>query len=412
MNSAHPTRRAAFIATGLILFAMLVFVLTSPDPYAPQFKRLSGPPALPLSIRVSYAFWSPRPFVDGKMWILFFTGGTNSATLFYDIDRQQVLGQLTNGWPVLNAADPDRLVCAQPGFGVRERLSRLFQPVARRLFKTAAPPPAPAYSAEPQRYWLLDVEKNSAARIGRLPHWPETFLFSSPDSRFAYAVLYDSSKGIPKPTDLCLFDLKRSRLRKLSVLGWLGQVIGWWDNTHLLYWTIHHDLVLQEISTAKTASLLPAAQLRSFLRGNELPLDLQSAQFKCCWNGRGNDFYLMNPGPGAMLAESYLIKLEHPDGQLKLVSRHFNVEWSEDFDATGRYSLYSKRRDSTPDRNGVFLRDLQIDATQVLVAPNATNYSSLPRFYGDSVIYVRSNALWRINLDGTHNIRLFPPSER
>jgi hypothetical protein len=57
----------------------------------------------------------------------------------------------------------------------------------------------------------------------------------------------------------------------------------------------------------------------------------------------------------------------------------------------------------------VFVRDLQTGTNLVLVAPDANKYFSLPRFYGDSAIYFRSNALWRINLDGFGNTRLFSP---
>jgi hypothetical protein len=57
---------------------------------------------------------------------------------------------------------------------------------------------------------------------------------------------------------------------------------------------------------------------------------------------------------------------------------------------------------------GVFVRDLVTGSNRVLVAATTNNYFSIPRFCKDSVIYVRSNALWQIGLDGSNNVKLFP----
>jgi hypothetical protein len=106
--------------------------------------------------------------------------------------------------------------------------------------------------------------------------------------------------------------------------------------------------------------------------------------------------------------ESFLIKVQRPDGRLKLLSPHFKFEWSDHLDATGKYYLYSGREAGSAS-DGVFVRDLQLNTNLVVVAPDTNKYFSLPRFYRDSAIYFRSNALFRINLNGFGNTRLFPP---
>jgi hypothetical protein len=93
-----------------------------------------------------------------------------------------------------------------------------------------------------------------------------------------------------------------------------------------------------------------------------------------------------------------------------LIDPHFKFEWSDHFDATGNYYLYSGR-DAGQTNSAVYLRDLKTGRTRELVPPDAnhTNDFSIPQFHGQEVIYVRSNALWEIGLEGSGNRRLFPP---
>ncbi|PYM12856.1 MAG: hypothetical protein DME18_10335 [Verrucomicrobia bacterium] len=90
------------------------------------------------------------------------------------------------------------------------------------------------------------------------------------------------------------------------------------------------------------------------------------------------------------------------------MASRFKFEWSDSLDPTGRYYLFSGREAGAAS-DGVFLRDKQSGSNRTLVIPTKNTYFSIPRFYGDSVIYVRSNILWRISLDGTSNVQLFPP---
>jgi hypothetical protein len=59
--------------------------------------------------------------------------------------------------------------------------------------------------------------------------------------------------------------------------------------------------------------------------------------------------------------------------------------------------------------SGVFLRDLRSGTNLTLVAPDAGRSFSQPNLYRETVIYVRSNQLWQVGLDGSNRTRLFPP---
>jgi hypothetical protein len=108
--------------------------------------------------------------------------------------------------------------------------------------------------------------------------------------------------------------------------------------------------------------------------------------------------------------ESYLIKVGRPGATLSLISTNFKFEWSDHLDSTASYYLYSGR-DSGQASSAVFLRDLRNNTDRPLVPSDGGGYFSIPRFYREGVIYVRSNMLWRIDFNGSNQTRIFPPPE-
>ena len=58
---------------------------------------------------------------------------------------------------------------------------------------------------------------------------------------------------------------------------------------------------------------------------------------------------------------------------------------------------------------GPSVQAIRAHALASYIESDGTKRFSIPRFYNKSVIYVRSNALWRIALNGSNNTRLFPP---
>ena len=391
-------KRITLFALVVLLLAFslaIVAWLRSPDPNAPQFKRIQASPRVQ---QISYEFLDTRPFEGGKMWIYGWTRGTNGVALLYDIEKRQVIGQLTNGWPVTLFGDPPRLLCGESvsaRTGPKEFLARLLGQISGGRFNFP--------QTEVIRYWLLNPETHTASRLGDL-HGTPNFSFSlSPDYRYADTGRHNNSGGV----DSFCFDLERGFIKKLHVPGWAA---GWWDNTHVLVQTTNVDFTLYDVSAETTTPLIATAQIAALLREHGISEDPKKAGAFFNWNGRENDFYLTDAHQKWLAAKSFLIKVERPNGRLKLLSPSFKFEWSDHFDPTGRYYLYSGR-EAGDASDGVFVRDLQSGTTNVLVSANSNKSFSIPMFYGDSVIYIRSNVLWRINLDGSNNIRLFPPPD-
>jgi hypothetical protein len=202
------------------------------------------------------------------------------------------------------------------------------------------------------------------------------------------------------------FDLHEGAIRALPQVG---SPSGWWDSRTILALTTNNDFVAYDVQTGQSAPILSSKRIAGFFKENAMPDDPAKARTFMIWNGQGYDFYLTDTNEKWKANKSYLIKVGRPDAKLRLIARQFKFEWSDSLNPSGRYYLYSGRQPGEAS-NGVFLRDLQNGTTRTLVEPTSEKYFSIPRFYKDGVIYVRGAALWRINLDGAHNLRLFPPA--
>jgi len=358
------------------------------------------------------------------MWITAASGQTNRDAFLYDIENRRVLGQLANGWAAMVLGDPHRLLCSQsipvPLWNrIEERALKLIAQISGG--RTRLPKP----QTESVSYWLLDLEKHAPQWLGNIPGTPNLFLPIAPVSMWMFWRLGNMSETpnfslVPSPDfhycftgrfargtshDFYLLDLQADLIRKMNVPSW---PCDWWDNTHLLVRTTNGDFVLYDVRNKAVSPLISSGKIAAFFMESGLSDKPAQARLFATWNGRENDFYLTDSNQKWLAAESFLIKLERPDGRLKLVSQRFKFEWSDHFDQTGRHYLYSGREAGNAS-DGVFLRDLDTGINRVLVPSASDEYYSIPRFYRDSVIYVRSNALWKIGLDGSNNVRVFPP---
>ena len=93
---------------------------------------------------------------------------------------------------------------------------------------------------------------------------------------------------------------------------------------------------------------ISSQRIAAFLRENTISDDPTKTQAFFIWNGRENDFYLTDTHQKWLAEESFLIKVERPDGRLTLLASRFKFEWSDSLDPTGRYYLFSSRRKPGP----------------------------------------------------------------
>lgn len=339
------------------------------------------------------------------MWIGVLVTNRDYHQYLFDLKARKILGELVNAEEVFFNGDQTKVLC----YGrMKAQTNAIWKMVAEILKQTRLPLDFAIHSGEePETFWVLDMKKNSATRIGKIYQWQGSGsdFKPSPDFRF----------GFNKPTgsltlpEFFVCDMENDTLRKHHLDG---HPCGWWDNKRILMKDSNYDLILYDVVSQKTSPLVTQQQLRTFYAANGLTNIPASINPFFQWNGKENDFFLTDHDDRWLAVQSFLVKIEKPDGRLKMIDPHFKFEWSDHFDATDSHYLYSGR-ESGWTNSAVYLRDVKTGQTRELVPPDLvqTNQFSIPQFYKDEVIYHRSNAFWTIGQDGKNNRRLFPPAE-
>lgn len=292
----------------LVLAISLFFVLTSAPSNAPRFKPARAPASL---TDISYDFSNPRPFEADKMWVYGPSGGTNNKQVFiYDIENRNVLGEVINCWPVMLFGEPLKLLCYQPApitasNGLKQRLLSFVARISQGRIKL---PPI----MRGQTYWLLGLKNNKAKRLGDIPGNPNS-LIPSPDFHYCFTFRF----GPTGPEDY-LLDSREGSIQRLGTSAW-GWLCGWWNNTQLLVLTTNRDFVLYEVRQKTISPLISLEKLATFLKEARILDDPKKTQSFAICNGREDDFYLTDTHQKWLADESFLIKVQRPDGGLKLL---------------------------------------------------------------------------------------------
>ena len=402
--SGNALKRTACVLFAVLLLAFAILLLAGVNSGPSNPPRFENVPITGSISNISYDFLAYRPFEAGGMWVGTLSGRTNWQIFVFDIENRRVIGRVTYGWPVMLFGD--RLLCSQPTAAIPawRRLWTKFLNLVRPIFgnRIKLTPP----DSEANAYWLLNLENGTAKWLGNIPGQPNFTVVPSPDFHYCFAARHPRVPSL----DYYLLDLRNRRITKMDTPQ-DAAACGWWENSRILFETTNSDFVLYDVRKRTSSPLITFGKLGGFLEQNNLTFGTGRPHAFAIWNGRENDFYLTDPHKNWLAEESFLIKLDRPDGRLNLLSPRFKSEWSDHIDRSGRLYLYSGREQGEGS-DGVFLRHLDTGTNQILVAPTTNKYHSIPRFYGNSVIYVRSNSLWRISLDGSNNVQLFPPNLR
>lgn len=384
---------------GVVLLALL---LPSPSQSnAPRFVPAPAGFKGGAYTEMDYNFLLPSPFEGGLVWISVFNKRVSHSYL-YDIEHKKVLGELINGWPEFGNRDQSKvLLMGNPG-SFKEKL---FQLVGRI---TGGKLTLSTRNIE-ESFEVFDRKKNHAEPVGRM------YQFAGAGSRWYPSPTY--RYGFTRPTansgsEVFLCDLDKSQMTKITIRG---IPVGWWNETAILYKSNDRDFALYDVVREKTSVLLKADAIKEFLKQNKFSTDLSRDDVKPfpMWDGRQYQFYFTDTYKRWEATNSFLAKIERPSGSLKLIDADFKFEWSDSFDNNGRYYLFGGREFSDGDKvSGVYLRDLQTGETRTLVEDCGIDQHSIPQWYGNGVIYSRSNMLWRIGLSETNATRLFPPPDK
>jgi len=397
--------KTALVSTILLcLLGFLFFKWLTLDGAAPRFQRADVQPAVGAYQSISYEFLNPSPFEGGKMWINVWSNGKGGHTFLYDMEKQLILGELINAAPGFFNHDQTKVLCVQrtgpPPNPTRSKAMTFIKTMIKTISGGKINP-----VDDVETFWSLDLERNSATRLGQANQLrgAGSSFFPSPGFRYGY----NKPTGSFQNSGLFICDLEKNGFTKDPVDGW---PCGWWNEHQILMKAPNNDFTLYDVVTRQSTPFLGLSQLKNFYQTNGLTNNPASASPFVMWNGSQYDFYLTDGNKRWSAVESFLAKITRPGPTLTLLNPHFKFEWSDHFDAAGGKYLYTGRTAGLTN-SAVYLRDLQTGQIRELVAPerNHTNLFSIPFFYHDTVVYMRSNMLWEINLDGGNDHRFFPP---
>jgi hypothetical protein len=387
-----------------LLAAVIVWWCVKPSLDAPEFRPVGIPPQITPYRYIFYDFLAANPFEGGKMWINVMSQTKSNHCYLYDIERQTVLGELFRGDPVFTMGNGSKLLCAQrlsPGSAGRPLLGRVsrFFPFSKR---------SPRSASDWEVIWVLDLKRNHAVNIGRIPQLAGAGSTTVPAPGFRFG--YNKPTGSPN-SEFFVFDLEKERSLRVAVGGQQAiYPVAWWDEKTIVIKTANGDFLLYDVATAETKPFLSAGQLADFFAKAGIAEDSTNANGIASWNGNGYNLFLTDTHKRWLAEESFLIQIEPAGATLKLISPKFWFGWSDRLDAATRHYIYSGREPGAGS-SGVFLRDLESNTEQMLVAADGGKQFSTPRFYNEGVIYTRNQMLWWINLNGADLKRVFPPPD-
>jgi hypothetical protein len=237
-------------------------------------------------------------------------------------------------------------------------------------------------------------------RLGELSQFPGTGSTwrSSPGFRYGCNVPSNAEDG----SAFFLCDLETGVFAKIKLQG---DVQGWWGESKILVRDSAQNFVLFDVTTRQTNTLFSARFLEESIR--QMNLTNYSGQIRAInnWNGNGYDFYFALQTASYQAGESFLFKASQAEPALKLLYRDFKFEHLGRLDITASRYLYNgEPGPAGKGGNGaVLLRNLVDNSVITLVPPDNSGQYSLPRFYGNEVIYFRNRLLWRMSLDMSNN---------
>lgn len=379
-----------FFVTLALAFLLGAFV----QPPKPQF--IPGPVPRGNYPNVHYPFLSAQPFSDGLTWI-WTNPATNEVKMWViNVDTGNFLGELKNVDPLAIDARAGQVFCQwlppPPNPFVEAFFNRL-----RQTFGLKLDP------ATRESYWLLDLNTGKAAFLGHTPD-PQMPSSAVPSPAFSRAYLLDIHK--PDGTEVFHFDLVAKKIGRLKLPGW---PLGWWSDTDILYKLDAGGLGVFNAASGASEMVFTADYLESWLKEHAIQLEPQKVAAFPVWNGQSYDFYATDTHAKWLAATSFLARVDKQEKKLVLLDKEFKFGWSDHLHPSGKFYIYSGRTTGSGS-SAIFLRTLPggEDSTLLPRDPNES-YFSLANFSGDSVIFKRSNSLWKINLKGSNTVRLFPP---
>jgi hypothetical protein len=256
------------------------------------------------------------------------------AVYRYDFEQRKVLGELRNAQPIYEPEPGVKVLCYNRSVpsSFKDRLARFVDRVTfgRVQMKTS--------DNHVETFWLLDLQRNAAVRLGTTEQFPGggSSFTPSADGKLAF----NKSTGDLASAEVLVFDATVPSIRVVTISGW---PIGWWSNHEILF-KPKDDFMLYDVTTGSSKKFLTIEQFREFFQKNTVDAYPKEVSIFPMWNGQEYDFYFTEGQSRWQSVESYLAKVRRPGPTLELIAPEFKFEWSDSFDDAGQAYVFSGRR--------------------------------------------------------------------
>lgn len=375
----------------LVLAAGVLLALKAP-PKAPKFRRGAVPEGPFLDLR--YPFLDLVPISEGLTWVGY-SPTTNSGRVFFlDVKDGSVLGELIDAEPEAIDGRSRQVFCRtvqRPRTGLMKRLFTLVAKFAPKLL--------PAERDE--MFWVIDLHSGKARLIGHAPA-PQMSTVKAPSPDFSK--VYDVDQHVPPGCTIRLFNLSKGTLQRQTIPGW---PLGWWSDLEILYKLDGGGIGVYNIGSKQSGAILSLEALEKWLAVNRVEIEARKVDTFPVWNGREYLFFAADTHEKWLAETSILARVEKEDRTLKMLEPSFRYGWSDHLHPDERHYVYTGRQVGD-NSSAIFVRDLKEGSDRMIVPPDGA-YFSIPNFYENWIVFVRSNMLWRTDLNGSNTVRLFPP---
>jgi hypothetical protein len=402
MLSARRSLKRPFLFALPVVLVIAGYWFINWEPDAPRFRAIAGPFHAPPATGLYYSPFNLRIPPDSAIWLTLVRATNQTRILRFDLQQERVTGELVGATPLFSDASGRNLACLQrsPRISLRDKLKLLIERVTAGKLRLAKPA-----GEAVETLWVIRLDRGTAKRVGQrmMPAGFSVVFTPSPSGRYAFST---SAMAQTNLTYLC--DILANRWWTEPAIDW---PVGWWDETHLVLRAVGgFDFLTMNIENGEKRTLLSREGIDSFFRQHGIPVyKSQPPTMHSYWNGHESEFYFFN-GDQSVGEPSHFVRLRRPEAALELVRANLEFERFGQFDTSGTRYAYATRV-AGDCCNGVSVRDVLAKTERAVVPATSTLGSSVPFFYGDSICYARTNELWRINVNGSNNTRLFPPKQ-
>lgn len=366
--------------------------------WQPRITKVTDPVILEPGMRMNYSFHQYNPFRDDVVWIKPFNPKRSVMKQYlFDLKQEKVTHIAEN----VEAIQVSRKYNSTLGSSFGSL--RLFLRWKIQMLMDIRE------EHQDEFYFALDFLNHENGEKMFL----ETVIsviensFLSPDGRYAKINVLQGNQSIVDFQDQSLTTISTSSK------SWEG---GWLSKHECFYRDSNYNVVVFDVRTQESTVILTPAKLSTFLAHHDLRINqnmLFTVRSVPTKNGdrmiiNGNH-YFNSINSTLNEDEAWVVEIDRESRELKLLHERFPHQRSGKWNSDLTKYLYSGEK-KTNDTDAVYVYD--VFSEEVNSIENAThrgNSYSLPNFYGDQIIYVKENAMWIVNDDGTAKRQLFPP---